>query len=195
MRIKAIARSLRVVVLEELRRLRVVQPDEDHRVAAGGHHAPGQSDDGAVVAADAQGVAQTKAGGDVGHGLVVPPRDASAGQRCRVYGAHKNVRETGGRPPRHDGLEDRILRGEVLEERPQCHAHVPGNRGGRELARIVPRGKTRDRVDRGSAPFVGGEISGTSVHDSPGQQLVTLPRATFGPVKPPPEIASEHAAA
>jgi hypothetical protein len=49
-----------VVVLEELRLLRVLERDEHHRVAAGGHHAPRQPDHGVLVAADAHAVAQAK---------------------------------------------------------------------------------------------------------------------------------------
>ena len=49
-----------VVVLEELRLLRVLERDEHHRVAAGGHHAPGQADHGVVVAADADAVAELR---------------------------------------------------------------------------------------------------------------------------------------
>jgi hypothetical protein len=59
-----------VVVLEELRLLRVLERDEDHRVAAGGHHAPRQADHFVIVAADADAFAQLETGLDVGDGLV-----------------------------------------------------------------------------------------------------------------------------
>ena len=40
------------VVFQELRFLRILQGNENHRVAAGGNHAPGQPDHGVIVAAN-----------------------------------------------------------------------------------------------------------------------------------------------
>ena len=48
----------RVVVLEELHFLRVLERDEDHRVAARRHHAPGQADHRVLVAADADALVE-----------------------------------------------------------------------------------------------------------------------------------------
>ena len=91
-----------VVVLQELRLLRVLERDEHHRVAARRHHAPGQPDHGVVVAADAQRVAELEAGLHVGHRLVVVARDVAArhqetrlaglaGLEAHHHGAHVGV--------------------------------------------------------------------------------------------------------
>ena len=71
----------RVVVLQELRLLGVLQRDEDHRVAARGHHALGQAHHGVIVAPDADAVAELEAGAHVGHRLVVAARDVAAGHQ------------------------------------------------------------------------------------------------------------------
>ncbi len=70
-----------VVVLEELRLLGILERNEHHRVAAGGHHAPGQPDDGVLIAADGETITQFEAGGDVGHRLVVTARDLASGDQ------------------------------------------------------------------------------------------------------------------
>ena len=91
-----------VVVLEKLRFLGILERNEHHRVAAGGHHAPGQADHGVIVAADADAVAQCEAGFHVGHRLVMAAGDAPArhqiarlarlaGLEAHHHGAHVGV--------------------------------------------------------------------------------------------------------
>ena len=70
-----------VVVFEKLRFLCIFERNEDHRVTAGGHHAPGQPDHGVVIAADLDTITEFESGGDVGHGFVVTTGDLASGDQ------------------------------------------------------------------------------------------------------------------
>ncbi len=72
-----------LVVLQELRLLRILERNEHHRVAVGRDHAPRQPDHGVAIAADLQGVAQFEAAGDVGHRLVMAAGDLPSGHQIR----------------------------------------------------------------------------------------------------------------
>ena len=72
-----------VVVLQELRFLRILQGNENHRIAAGRDHSSGQADHGVVVAADPQAVTKRKPGGDIGDRFVMAAGDLASGDENR----------------------------------------------------------------------------------------------------------------
>ncbi len=74
-----------VVVFEELRLLRVLERDEDHRVAAGRHHPPRQTDHDVVVPANTNAVANREAGAHVRHRFVVTACHTPTGNQVERF--------------------------------------------------------------------------------------------------------------
>jgi hypothetical protein len=66
--------------------------------------------------------------------------------------------------PFHDGLQDRVLGGEVPEQRPLRQVHVAGNRCSGDVARVLGGGQLNDGLHGGGATLVGRQVFGSSRH-------------------------------
>ena len=130
------------------------------------HHLLGQAVVGALQLAEQQARHARVPGDEVDvrheHGLERAGRAGGLGGRLVDAGQQALAH------PGHAGLHDRILAREVPKQRPLRQAHALGNRGGGDVARVLPRGQVDQGLDGGRAPFVGREMSWAVGHGRTG---------------------------